>query len=135
MAALEVMIILHPTVLVKVAEGTWKGLWNNELVTLCGWENTRILHSELYCAVCQNYEDRNCEIKHFLHAWITGLGYQKLAMSWIMPSLALLLQRVLSMTACINTIRFHMYIKFLWLEMSDYNIYLPWHLVRHSKYI
>ena len=56
MAAVEVMIILHPRVIVKykVTEGTWKGLWNNDLVTLCGWEYARILHSNLYCTVCQN---------------------------------------------------------------------------------
>ena len=58
-------------------------------------------HSKLYCAVCQKYEDRILGMQHFLCAWITELRViKKLAMSWIMPSLALLLHIVLSVTAC-----------------------------------
>ena len=53
MAALEVMITLHPRVVVKVAEVTWKGL-NNDLVVLCSWEDARTLHSKLYCAIYQS---------------------------------------------------------------------------------
>ena len=34
-------------------------------------------HLRLYCAVCQKYEDRLCEMKHFLCAWITGSGNKK----------------------------------------------------------
>ena len=45
-------------------------------------------------------------MKQFLFAWITGLGNQKLAISWIMCSLALLLHIVLSMTACSYMISF-----------------------------
>ena len=56
------------------------------------------MYSKLYCAVGQECEDRICGMKHFICARITGLGNQKLAMSWTMPSLALLLHIVLSMT-------------------------------------
>ena len=53
----------------------------------------------LYCAVWQKYEDRICGM-NFLCVWITGSGNQKLAIPWIMPSLALLLHIVFSMTVC-----------------------------------
>ena len=43
----------------------------------CEMENTRILHSKLYCVVCQKYKDKICEMKHFLCAWITVSGNQK----------------------------------------------------------
>ena len=80
MAALEMMITIHPRIAVKekVAEGTWKGLWNNDLVTLCGWENARTLHSNLYCAVCHNMNSDGLRgMKHFICAWITGSDNQK----------------------------------------------------------
>ena len=51
-------------------------------------------HPKLYCAVCQKYEDRIREMK----LGILGQVIKKLAMSWIMPFLALLLHTVLSMT-------------------------------------
>ena len=44
---------------------------------LCGWEDTRRLHSKLYSAVCHQYENRIHGMKHFICAWITGLGNQK----------------------------------------------------------
>ena len=50
-------------------------------------------------------------MKHFLCAWITGSGNQKLAMSWIIPCLALLLHTVLSLTACSYMIRLEMYLE------------------------
>ena len=64
--------------------------------------------------------------------WITGSGNQKLAMSWIMPSLTLLLHIVLSMTVC-SHILFHMYLEISVTGLCQTNIYLALHFVRHSK--
>ena len=63
-------------------------------------------------------------MKHFLCAWITGLGNQKLAMSWIMSSLALLLHMVLSVTACSYRIIFKMHLKISVTEQCQTNIHL-----------
>ena len=55
--------------------------------------------------------------------WITGSGNQKLAMSWIMPSLTLLLHIVLSMTVC-SHILFHMYLEISVTGLCQTNIHL-----------
>ena len=76
---------------------------------LCGLNDTRASHSKLYC---QKYENRICGMKHLLYIYALGLldwVVKKLAISWIMPSLALLLHKVLSMIACSYMIRFNMY--------------------------
>ena len=95
----------------------------------CVVEDARTLHSKLCCTtVCQKYEGRICGMKHYLCIWITGSGNQKLAMSWIMPCLALLLHIVLS---CM--IRFNMYLEIPVTGQCQNNIYLARHFVRHSK--
>ena len=63
-------------------------------------------------------------MKHFLCAWITGLGNQKLAMSWIMSSLALLLHIVLSLTAWSYVIIFKMHLEISVTGQCQTNIYL-----------
>ena len=64
-------------------------------------------------------------MKHFLCAWITGLRVIKnLTMLWIMPSLALLLHIVLSMTVCSYMIRFNMYLEITLTGQCQINIYL-----------
>ena len=35
------------------------------------------MYSKLYCGIGQEYEDRKRGMKHFICAWITGLGNQK----------------------------------------------------------
>ena len=44
---------------------------------MCGQKGARALHSKLYCAVFQKYEDRIHGMKQFLCAGITGSGNQK----------------------------------------------------------
>ena len=56
--------------------------------------------------------------------WITGLGNQKLAMSRIMSSLALLLHIVLTLTACNYVIIFKMYLEISAIGQCQINIYL-----------
>ena len=65
-------------------------------------------------------------MRHFLCAWITGLRKQKLAMSWIVSSLALLLHNiiVLSLTACSYVIIFTMYLEISVTGQCQINIYL-----------
>ena len=96
-------------------------------VMITSYMNTKGLrhHSKLYCTVCQKYEDRICGKKHFLCAWITGLWViKKLAKSWIIPSSALLLLIVLSITACNYMIIFTMYIDISVTEQCQTKIYL-----------
>ena len=69
-------------------------------------------------------------MKHFLCAWNSELGNQKIAMSWIMPSFALL---VLSMTACSYMIRFNMYLEISVTGQCQTNNCLARNFVRHSE--
>ena len=84
----------------KVSEGIWKGLWNNNLVTLYGWEDARTLHSKLYYLIAKNMKTGFVEWSTFYVLGLLGQLIKKLAMSWIIPSLALLLHIVLSIIAC-----------------------------------
>ena len=73
-------------------------------------------------------------MKHFLRAWITGLRViKKLAMSWIMPSLELLLHIVFSMTACSYMIIFKMYLEISVTGQCQTKIYLASHFVRNFE--
>ena len=64
---------------------------------------------------------------------LLGRVIKKLAMSWIMPPLALLLHIVLSLIACGYVIRFNMYLEISVIGQCQTNIYLAWYFVRHSK--
>ena len=66
---------------------------------------------------------------------LLGQIIKKLAMSWIMPSLALLLHIVLSMTVCSYMIRFNMYLEISMTGQHQINICLAWYFVRHSQKI
>ena len=58
---------------------------------------------------------------------------KNLVMSWIMPSLALLLHIVLSMTACGYMIIFNIYSEVSVTGQCQTNIYLVWHFIRNFK--
>ena len=51
---------------------------HNAVVMQCGWEDARTLHSKLYCAVCQKYENRVSGMKHFDVFGLLGRPIKKL---------------------------------------------------------
>ena len=100
---------------------------------LCGWGVARILQSKFYCAIYQKMKTGYMKWSTFYALGLLGWVVKKLAMSWIMPSLALLLHIVLSMTASSYMIWFNMYLEISVAGQCQTNIYLAWHFVRHSK--